>query len=131
MTKRAIKKQLSSLYKVEKASNNSYDFNIVVKGIVYAVKFISVKANTQMTINSPYIWELQTGKLSGIRFIKRSSQRIDLRPYNKQENKIVFLMGNPFRMLKYLNEADIVDITGAKEVHSYKLFNSIIDFETI
>jgi hypothetical protein len=98
---------------------------------VYHIIFIKVGPQTQLTINSKTHFEVAVGKLQGIRFIKRHSKLYDFRQFSQRKNKIVYLIGTPFRTLQCLNESDIKEITGQIIVHDYRLFRSIKDFDTL
>ena len=124
-------KHLIDQYQGKKVLFGDHDFEITANERTYYIMFIKVGPNTQLTVNSKTHIELATGRLEGIRFKKRQSTLLNLRNFSTKKNKIIFLLGKPFRMLKYLNESDIVDISKDKVVHDYHIFNTFKDFETL
>ena len=131
MTKRQIMKHLIDQYQGKKVLFGDHDFEITANDRTYHILFIKVGSNTQVTVNSKTHIEVATGKLEGIRFKKRQSTLLNLRDFSAKKNKIIYLLGKPFRILKYLNESDIVDISKEKVVHDYHIFSTYKDFETL
>lgn len=131
MTKRQLMKHLIEHYSGKKVTFGDHDFEITVNDKIYHIVFLKIGSNAQLTVNSKTHFEVAYGKLDGIRFIKRQSTLYDFRKFSTKKNKIIYMLGNPFRQLQYLNESDIIDITGKKIVHDYRLFNNIKDFETL
>lgn len=131
MTKRKVMKYLTEHYHGKKVNFGDYDFEITTKGRTFCIVFLKIGQNSQLTVNSKTHFEVSIGKRDGIRFIKRQSTLYDFRKFYTKKNKIVYMLGNPFRVLQYLNESDIIDITDKAIVHDYRLFRSIKDFETI
>jgi len=131
MNKRKTMKYLTEHYRGKKVNFGTHDFEVTTNGETYNIVFVKVGPNAQLTVNSPTHFEVVVGKLDGIRFIKRQSTLYDFTEFSHRSNKIVYLLGTPFRMLQYLNESDIIEITGQTSVHGYKIFNSVKDFDTL
>lgn len=131
MTKRQVMKYLTDHYHGKKVNFGDHDFEFTKRGRVFHLVFLKIGQNAQLTVNSKTHFEVSVGKRDGIRFIKRQSTLYDFRKFFTKKNKIVFLLGKPFRMLQYLNESDIIDISDQTIVHDYRLFHSFKDFETL
>lgn len=131
MTKRQIMKQLIERYQGKRVMFGDHDFEITKNGETYYIQFLKIGASAQLTINSKTHIEVASGILEGIRFRKRNSTLYDFRKFSLKKNKIIFLLGKPFRTLQYLNESDIIDISDQTIVHDYRLFHSIKDFEAL
>ena len=124
MTKRQILKYLKSEFNTEKRSDNSYDITLNIKEKKYYVKIVNTNSNVLVSLNSKYVWEIKKGKISGIRFIKHSSRLIDLKKFMTKEQKIVILTNKPYKILKQVNESDIIDVSNEKYVHNIFITNS-------
>ena len=131
MNKRQVIKYLMNEYQAKKVNFGDHDLELTIKDKTYYLVFIKIGKNAQLTINSKTHFEVSQGKLDGIRFIKKQSTLHNFMEYSKRSRKIVYLLGTPFRTLQYLNESDIIDITGQTHVHDYWLFQSVKDFEQI
>jgi len=131
MTKRKVMKYLVEHYHGEKVVFGDHDFEITKGDRTFHIVFLKIGPNAQLTINSKTHFEVAVGKKEGIRFIKKQSTLYDFRKFFRKKNKIVYMLGKPFRTLQHLNESDIVDISGEMIVHDYRLFRSIKDFETL
>jgi len=131
MTKRQVMKYLIEHYHGKKVMFGNHDFEITIGDRTFCIVFIKIGSNAQLTINSKTHFEVAVGKRKGIRFIKKQSTLYDFRKFFLKKNKIVYMLGNPFRTLQYLNESDIIDISDKTIVHDYRLFHSIKDFETL
>jgi hypothetical protein len=131
MNKRKTMNYLTEQFQGKKVTFGNHDFEVIINDKTYYIVFIKVGSNAQLTVNSPTHFEVVVGKLDGIRFIKRQSTLYDFTEFSYRTNKIVYLLGTPFRMLQYLNESDIIDITGQKSVHGYNIFTSVKDFDTL
>ncbi|MCK5388515.1 MAG: hypothetical protein KAJ22_04455 [Candidatus Izimaplasma sp.] len=118
MTKRQIIKIIKSEYKTEKRSDRSHDIILYLNKKKYYLKVVNISSNVLLSINSKFVWEVKKGKISGIRFIKYSSTLIDLKSFIKKENKIVVLTNRPYKILKQLNESDIIDVSTKDYVHN-------------
>lgn len=120
-------KELKTHFKTSKSKNKHYDFDIEINNIAYQMKVLKTNERTQITVNSLTIWEIAKGLKNGIRFKKTSSNLINLTAFNKCENKLIFLTGKPYRILKYLNESDIVVISDEKVINNIKLVRNLSD----
>lgn len=56
---------------------------------------------------------------------KTSSNLFRLDKYYKEENKLIYLTNKPFRILQYLNEADIIDVSEQMKVNGFILFTDV------
>jgi len=131
MTKRQVKKYLIEHYQGKKVLFGDYDFEITKGDRTFCILFLKMGNNAQLTVNSKTFFEVANGQRDGIRFIKKQSTLHNFSKFSLKKNKIIFMIGKPFRILKYLNESDIVDISDKTVVHDYRLFTSIKDFKTL
>jgi len=127
MRKREIIKKLKRIYKIKTKSLGVYDFEVITDNKSYFVKIINITNNYQVTINSKIIWDLKKGTINGIRFKAVSSNLISLKEFNKLENKVVIFTSKPYKVLKVLNESDLLDISNEKTVNDIFITSKIED----
>lgn len=125
MNKRELYKYIKTSLNGKKHFSMPYNYSIEAKGKTFYVKVLQTSANSQLTINSQSIWELVKGKVDGIRFKKTSSQMLNISHFMTLENKIVVLTNKPYRILKYLNESDVVDISKDESINGITIVKSI------
>ena len=127
--KRKMIKDLKTDYRI---SNNKHcDFVISNNQINYHVLIVNTSKSTQLTINSPKVWEVAKGKIDGIRYRKTSSNLIDLKSYILLENKIVYLTEKPYKILKHLNESDIVDVSDKGIIDGISIVKSLKELKML
>ncbi len=112
---------------VKRAYFKSYNFTIEFNDKVYHVKTIKVHPNSILSINSKIVWQIKYGKGNGVNFKTTSSQIIDLSKFQQLDNKIIVFKGKPHKILKYINESEVVDISNESEVYNIKFFSSMKD----
>jgi len=127
MTKGQIIKDLKEQANGIKASFKDYDVKINVNSKEYFVKILKLRGKEQVTINSTIIWEIKSGKLDGVRFKPTSSRLINLAEFFKRKNTIIIFTEKPYRILKCLNEADVVDVSDEHIVYGTYYFDSVVD----
>ncbi|MCK5762126.1 MAG: hypothetical protein KAH16_04430 [Candidatus Izimaplasma sp.] len=118
MTKRQIIKIIKREYETKKRNDFSHDIILFIKGKKYYVKIVNIASNNILSFNSQYIWEIKKGRISGIRFIQYSSTLINLKAFMKLEDRIIFLTHKPYKMLKQINEADIINVSNENLIHN-------------
>ncbi len=91
----------------------------------YHILVLPVTKNSILTINSQNVWEIKYGRPNGARFNTYSSKLVNLSRFHKLENKMIVFKGKPHKILKYINESDIVDISENEEIFGIKLFDSM------
>jgi hypothetical protein len=117
MRKRELIKSLKKHFNVNTKFFSDYDFEVESSSKTYFVKVLNVTSNHQVTINSKIVWDLKKGVISGIRFKTVTSSLVNLEEFNKLDNRIIVLTSKPFKVLKVLNESDLLDISNEKEVN--------------
>jgi hypothetical protein len=117
MRKKEILKKLKKHYNVNVKLFGEYDFEVVTESKTYYLKVLNITVNHQVTINSKIIWNLKKGVINGIRFKTASSSLLNLEEFNKLDNKIIVFTSKPFKVLKALNESDLLDISDTNEVN--------------
>jgi DNA helicase TIP49 (TBP-interacting protein) len=122
MNKRKLYKELSAHFKVEKRLHSSGDFVVVVEDKEIVIKMIKVPRNAQVTFNSKRIVEVASGYLNGIRYMKKNVSLIDLDDLYESRDVVLLFSMKPFRVLKYLNESDIEDVSDKNQIHGYNVF---------
>lgn len=93
--------------------------------IKHHILVLPVTSNSILTINSKYHWEIKYGKQDGSRFVTRNSKLINLKNFMTLPNRIIVFKGKPHKILKHINECDIVDISESDEIFGIKLFDSM------
>lgn len=126
MRKRQISRILKENFKVTQMFFSSYDFKVFNGNHRFNIKVINVLSTHQVTINSPDIWEIKKGRIKGIRFEEISSESVKLDEFNNLDNRIIFLANKPFKLLKALNESDLLDISGKNEIDNMFVSSDIL-----
>jgi hypothetical protein len=73
------------------------------------------------------VWSLKKGKIKGIKFNTITSELLNLKEFNKFENKIIIMTNKPYKLLKALNESDLKDISNEKVVNNIFITSDIIE----
>jgi len=123
-----IKKSLQEKFpgaKIKKVMFTDYNFKLNLNGKTYHVKILNVNRSTILSINSKFIWELNKGKAVGINFKTSSKTLVDMKPFSKRSNKIIIFRNQPYKILKFINESEVVDISKSNKIFDILIFNSI------
>jgi hypothetical protein len=127
MRKREIGKNLKQYFNVKSKFLGDYDFKVDGNTKSYYIKVLNITDNHQVTINSKLIWSLKKGKIKGIKFNTISSELLNLKEFNKLENKIIIMTNKPYKLLKALNESDLKDISDEKIVNNIFITSDFIE----
>ena len=130
MNKRKLYKYLKNDFDIKKAKG-PYDFDLVINGKTHRVLVMKTTPKCQVTLNSLIVWEVACGRVDGLRFIKTQKMLVRLDEFQKLDNKIVYLTEKPFRILKYLNESDIIDVTDNIKPNGEYIITHVEDFHKI
>lgn len=106
-----------------------FQYQVEINNTVYNLLFIKTNEHKQVTINSPKVVEVASGKLDGVRYQKRSS--IFYRWSDQNQHVLLCLSHSPYRILKYINENEVVDISSEKHIHNIQIIRSIHDIQSI
>ena len=117
MRKRKIIKNLKEKYDVKIKYFKEYDLEVSSKSKTYYIKVLNVSSNHQITINSKLIWNIKKGKIDGIKFNTLDSVLLSLKEFNKLDNKIIMFTNKPYKLLKVLNESDLIDISEESKIN--------------
>lgn len=123
-----IKKYLLEKYPsavLKKVFFKEYNYLVVHDKKEYHIKVLNVNKNTILSINSKYVWEITKGKVSGIRFSTISKTLIDMRVFNKFTNKIIIFKSTPYKILKIVNESEVIDISDTTQIFDINIYHSI------
>lgn len=110
---------------LKKAWFKPYTHTITVQDTTYHIYQLSVTPHNQLTIHSKHIWNLQSGKVDGVRYITRSKRLINLSSFHALPNPLYLFKNKPYKILKYINESDIIDISDQTEINGIPIFYSI------
>lgn len=105
-----------------------YQYQVTHNENTYHVKVLPVSTRHIVTINSKYVWNIKTGSVKGLQYKTHRSNLIDMRPLLQYSNPIVVFKSRPYKILQYLNESDIIDISSQSSVHSIPFFTNIDAF---
>ena len=94
-----------------------YNFEITKDGVTYYVMKLGISSRNILTINSKHIWSIKSGKVSGVQFKTTSHRLINIKDFNRFPNRIIILKSKPYKILKYINESDIIDISTERIIH--------------
>jgi hypothetical protein len=111
--------------KLKKIWFKPYNYILKTKGTQYYVKTLNITPKHILTINSKYIWELKFGKVNGSQFKTIYSSLINLKDFYQLQNLIIVFKGRPHKILKYLNESEVVDISNETIINNIKIFNNL------
>ena len=114
---------------ISKVLFKDYDYMVQHNTETYYVKKIGASHRTILSINSKYVWEIRRGRPDGLNFKTSGKTMIDMKEFSKRKNKIVVLDSKPYKILKYLNESEVEDITNETEVHDIKICHSFYEFK--
>lgn len=114
-----MKDQLQNLgYHVKRKYFGTYTYQISTKDTVYHVLVLPTSRSHLVTINSKYIWNIKSGSIQGARFVTRSVKTVKMDAFLKLTNPIVVFKNIPYKVLKYINESEVVDITTTLDAHN-------------
>lgn len=119
MTKRNLIKYIINEHHGKRVFFQNHDVEFTANGLDFAVKILPVTNNTLVNVNSTIMWELKKGKAEGPRFIASSKTLVDVKEFAKKKHKIIMFQNKPYKVLKALNEADLLDISDQNEVHGF------------
>lgn len=113
---------------VKKAWFKPYQYTVQIEDTTYHVKVLPVSSRHILTINSKYVWNIKTGSVKGLQYKTHRSQLIDMRPLLTCSNPVVVFKARPYKILQYLNESDIIDISGKSSVHGIPFYTDLQSF---
>ena len=129
MKKKIALENLKSKGTVKRSRKQPFHYTLTTENETYNVFIFKISDTHQLTINSPKVIELAKGKLYGIKYKKTNSMLY--RWDDKSTKVIIILLETPYRILKYINENEIVDISKNNIVHNISLIHSISDIQSI
>jgi hypothetical protein len=110
---------------LKKVYFKDYHFELTIDQTTYYIKTIKTNDNCILSINSKYVWEIRYGKRDGLSFKTTSKTILDMKSFQLYPHKIVVLKSQPYKILKYINESEVIDISSEKEVYDIKILNNI------
>ncbi len=131
VTKRHIKKYLKKSYLTRKKHNNSHDLIIRTRDCECHVKIMKASSNTQVTINSKEVWEFKRGRVNGLRFKEYSKTLYDISRFMELENRIIILTNKPYRIYKYINESEVVDVSNEICIYNTSVTSDLSEIKSI
>lgn len=96
--------------------------------IRYHVRVLPVTSRHLLTVNSAHIWNIKTGSVKGLQYKTRSSHLVDLRDFLRSPNPVIVFKQRPYKILRYRNESDIDDISGASEINGIPIHTNLQAF---
>lgn len=117
MRKGKLIKALRKDFDIKVKRFSTYDFEIIKASKIYYLKVVNISSTHQITINSKHIWNLKKGKINGIKFKTLNSELLNLKEFNKFDNKIIVFTDKPYKVFKALNESDLKDISDEKVIN--------------
>ncbi len=129
MKKRDIIRELKQLGKLKRNTKIPTQYVLQTENDKYMVFIIKTTSTVQVGINSPKVIEISKGRLYGIKYKKTSS--LLYRWDNKEQKVLIVLLDTPYRILKYINENELVDISEEKQVHNIQFIRLINEIQSI
>jgi hypothetical protein len=105
-----------------------YQYRIEHETQTYHVKVLHITSRHILTINSANIWNIKTGSVQGLQYKTRSSHLIDLSELFQYPNVVIVFKQRPYKILRYRNESDIDDISGAAEINGTPIYSNLASF---
>ena len=131
MKKKEIVQYLKTHYQGSKTKLNGADIVCTIQGKEVFVKILKTSSTNQVTINSTIIWDIKNGKVDGVRYKTTSTRRINLIEFRNNKHKLIIFTNKPYKVLRYLNESDIIDVSDQHEAHGIFYTNNINRLEDI
>lgn len=125
-------------FSIQKSNNKLYDFILENENNIIYIKYISIPKNSSITINSKTTWCLRYGggNRAG-RAYPNKEYLSDLTNFLKKDfvtdknvRKIVLVYPSTEKLLKYINESEIITVKQSDIVYGTQIimFNSIDQF---
>jgi len=105
-----------------------YQYLVTTDDTTYQVRVLPVSSRHILTINSKYVWNIKSGTVNGLQYKTRGSHLIDMKPILALPNPVVVFKNRPYKILQYLNESDIIDISGQQVIHDLPIFTTLQSF---
>lgn len=102
-----------------------YTYLAEIENKEHHILVLPVTKNSILTINSKFVWEIKYGRPNGSRFNTTKSTLINLTNFFRLDNKIIVFKDKPYKILKHINECDIIDISDKEEIFGIQLYNSL------
>ncbi len=109
---------------VKKKWLGSYTYQVICDGITYHILVLPTHAQQLVTINSKSIWNIKTGRIDGARFAVSHVKSIHIDDFLRLENPIIVFKKMPYKVLKYINESDVVEITSTLDAYGLPIFST-------
>lgn len=109
-----VLKDLKEIGTLNKSISKIYDYDLIIEEEKYFVKFIYTKKFRELSFNSNSHWQLKP---------HRKLQLIDPNGFDNLEgNKIIIVDGSFKKIVKYLNENEIVFVKPLEKCFTYNVF---------
>jgi hypothetical protein len=115
-------------FHIKKAWFKPYQYQVTQNDITYHIKVLPVSSRHILTINSKYIWNIKSGSVKGLQYKTHRSHLVDMRDFYQYTNPVVVFKARPYKILQYLNESDIVDISSESSVHGIPFYTDLKSF---
>ena len=112
-------------HRVKRGVFKDYTYKVTINDNTYHILYLGVSKSNLVTINSKYIWDIKSGVAEGINFKTTSTRRIDLTTFQKHPNKIIVLKTHPYKILKYINESEVVPLGDESNVYGIDIHYSM------
>ena len=116
-------------YNISKEENKEYDYVISNNSSSFIVKLIKIPEYSEIQINNKVTWEVKYGagnKVGNAQPYKKYLKEIE--PFmnlvvDNSFTKVVIATPKPKKMVKYINECEIVFVTPKTDVYGVKLIS--------
>lgn len=116
-------------YEIENVQNSSYNYIIKNEQITFLVKLINIPQYAEIQINNKTTWEIKYGAGNTLgkaqpysKYLKDITTFVNLQPSNN-EIKVVIASPHPKKMVKWINECEIVFIDPYTDVYGLRLIS--------
>lgn len=113
---------------IKKVRFKPYNYLVSFNDTTYHVKQLGVTSRNLVTVNSKYIWNIKSGKQVGLQYKTRSSHQINVTELQQFDHPVIVFKETPYKVLKYINESDVIDISNENTVHGIQFASSLEQF---
>jgi hypothetical protein len=116
-------------YNISNEENKPYDYLISNKNTTFIVKLIKIPEYSEIQINNKVTWEVKYGAGNTVgkaqpykKYLKEIEPFMNL-VVDNSFTKLVIATPKPKKMVKYINECEIVFVTPKTDVYGVKLIS--------
>ena len=117
-------------YELKRIKSAKYDIDLKTASFHYYLKILIIKRHAELQINNKTTWELRYGikKTPNSAFTKRQILKkvvpFQSTTFPNDIQKIVIVYPNPKRIVKYINESEMIIVDEKTDIYGSKIITS-------